>query len=55
MAERRMPSSPRRRPDADIAAVIFDLDNCLAAADEAARRAGGGKRTMAYREFRRAF
>jgi len=30
-----MPSSPRRRPDADIAAVIFDLDNCLAAADEA--------------------
>lgn len=30
-----MPSSPRRTPDADIAAVIFDLDNCLAAADEA--------------------
>jgi putative hydrolase of the HAD superfamily len=35
MAERRMPSSPRRRSDADVAAVIFDLDNCLAAADEA--------------------
>ncbi|HWI37842.1 MAG TPA: HAD family hydrolase [Burkholderiales bacterium] len=35
MAERRMPSSPRRRSNADVAAVIFDLDNCLAAADEA--------------------
>ena len=30
-----MPSSPRRRSHADVAAVIFDLDNCLAAADEA--------------------